>query len=258
MSLNKETALGTGAVIAVAAIGYFALLSPQAEATADLNRQITTLTNSNTSTRQQLPKLIGELDTISGQVDALRDLSAQVPPALNVPELYDELASAALIAGLPGGAENVSVTTPTLIAADAPAASASASPSAEPTAPASPAPDPATTATPPAGTIASFEVSLTVKGSIGQTVGFLHALRQSTRLNIVSSSTVTVDANGEATMQVRATYYLQQVDVDGLVQQIEELTNAAAVSTSQNATVPPDALSDPSASPRPSVSPAAP
>lgn len=221
--MRKEWVIGGALCLAFGAGGYFGLLGPQAHDTAALRDEAAALEMSNAATQAQLPALKSELASISGQVDALRELSAKVPPEINVPGLYEELAAAAMQAGLSGGVEDVSPTIPQLVTpAVAPVKESDAVADATTDEVAA-----AVVPSAPQGVIASFDVSMRVKGTIGQTVAFLHALKQAPRLSVVSSSSLSVDVDGMATMQITARYYLQQVDVDGLVAQIEALRNAA-------------------------------
>jgi len=110
------------------------------------------------------------------------------------------------------------VTVPQLVAPSAPGASVTG--------------DGAEVAAPPAdtaGVIASYSVTMSVKGTGNQVVAFLQALGQSPRLNVVSATSVSGSADAEtATATITATFYLQQVDVDQIALQIEELSTGTA------------------------------
>jgi hypothetical protein len=233
--MRKEGLVGIAGVAVIVIASQFLLLAPQSNASQALDDEVVALEAANAQTALQVPALKAELATISGQVEALRKLSAQVPAELALPELYDELAEAAAIAGLPGGAQDVTVTAPTIVvpdaAAPAPTPAATATDTATDTA-ATPAP---VTQAPSTAVIASFDVSMTVKGATGQVIAFLQALKSANRLSVVATSSLAVDTSGVASLQIRATYFLQQVDVAGLVTQIEALTAAAAGSESGSA-----------------------
>lgn len=246
--MRKETIIGVVAVSATLVGGYFGAIAPQSAATGRLVKEAQALESANAATAAQLPVLKSELSNISSQLDGLRSLSAKLPAALDQTDLYAELAAAAAQAGLPGNVQDITVTQPQLIAAAAPAAEGTdggASTAGEGTpsegvAPTDPKASPDAAA--PKSVIASFEVSMTVKGTVGQTIAFLGALKEAERLSVVSSSNLTVDEEGVAQMQIRAKYFMQQVDVDGLVAQIEALVAAAGQAPGS---VPVDPATDP-------------
>ena len=104
MKVRKEGLAGFAGVALVAVTGYFALISPQQSATADLRDQAAAVEQSNQGMSSQLPALKAQLGTISGSVSALREVAAQIPAKLDVPDLYAELADAAAAAGQIGRA----------------------------------------------------------------------------------------------------------------------------------------------------------
>lgn len=249
--MRKEIVIGAVAVCAIGAAGYFGLISPQNAATTDLRAQVTSLEAANAATAAQLPELKNQLSTISGNVENLRQMSAKVPPQIDLPGLYRELATVAASAGVVGGAQDVTVSQPQLVTTQAAAPATATDTEAAATQQDATAEQPATAATDTAASrtspIASFDVSMSVKGTVGQTIAFLQALKDAPRLSVVSSTSLTVDDQGVATMAIRAKYFLQQVDVDGLVSQIEALASAAGsasgpAGTSESPTDPASAL----------------
>lgn len=245
--MRQPTLIGGAAVLLTAAAGYLLLINPQSGATSTLRADLETIRTGNESASAQIPALKAQLEDISGDVEALRTLSGQVPPAIDLPALYAELDAVAAEAGPGVTVTNVSVTVPQLLTAD-PAAAAT-DPNApvdpatvDPNAPADPgtavdpnAPvDPGTAvdpnaAAPPAAVLASYDVTITVQATPEQAAAFIKALGATRRLSIVSTSGVTRDSDGNGTLNLTATFYLQQVDVDGLAAQIEALTAGGTV-----------------------------
>ena len=231
MKVRKEGLAGFAGVALVAVTGYFALISPQQSATADLRDQAAAVEQSNQGMSSQLPALKAQLGTISGSVSALREVAAQIPAKLDVPDLYAELADAAAAAGLPATDISPTVSPPMLITATG---ATSPDPDAGDAGEGADTSSGAAGTTTESATIASYEVSMAVKGSLSQVIAFLNALDDAPRLSVIGSSSVTV-SDGEASLNIRALYFLQKVDVEGLAQQIEALT---AGGTSDPADIP--------------------
>lgn len=213
--------------------GYFLAVAPQNAATADTRAEAETISAESERTLATIPGLRAQLADIAPEVDYLRQLSTQVPPQINLPDLYAELDAAAAAAGIPS-AENVTVSTPILVTpenADLPAPTDGSAPAPAPApveegveteegaaAPAAPAAN--------AAVIARYDVSLTVMGNPSQISAFLGALDNSGRMNTITATNITSGEDGRATIQ--AVFYLQQVDVDGIAQQIEDLVAVEA------------------------------
>lgn len=227
--MRKYLLLGFLAATAIGAGGYFGLLSPQMTKNEELRDLADVIEVQNTQAQARIPVLRAELGTITSQLDELRAVASQIPATLDLPELYADLARAASRAGMPGAVTDVSVTTPMLVTAPAAEQPAEQEPVDEldPTA----EPDAAPLAQPAqqSATIASFDVTMTVKGNGTQVVGFLRALKDASRLSVATATTVNITPEGEATMQLSAKYFMQEVNVDALVQQIEALRDAAGL-----------------------------
>lgn len=236
--MRKPTLLGAVACVLTAAGGYVLIINPQGVATTELKSELESAQSANRAAAAQIPALRAQLEDISGGVESLRALSQQVPPAIDLPTLYDELDAVAAQVG--GGVKvtNVSVTIPSLLTAAATDPGAPTDPNATP---ATPTPDPsAAPAAPnaaapeqtpePAAVLASYEVTMALEATPEQAAAFLQALGQTKRLNVVSTSGVSGGAEEEGgTLNVTATFYLQQVDVDGLAAQIEALASGQGV-----------------------------
>lgn len=243
--MRKPTLLGAVASVVTAAGAYLLAISPQAVATAELRTELESARSANEASAAQIPTLKAQLADISGDVQALRALSQQVPPSIDLPALYAELDTVAAQVG--GGVKvtNVSVTVPSLLTADPAAAPAATDPAtadlADPNAAATVDPNAATdpnatgetAAGPnpaPAAVLASYEVTMTIEASPEQGAAFIKALGRTKRLNVVTTSGVSGGSEAEGgTLNVTATFYLQQVDVDGLAAQIEALASGQGV-----------------------------
>lgn len=220
--------------VALLAGGYFLAVAPQNASTAETREEAETITAESERTLATIPGLRAQLADIAPEVDYLRQLSTQVPPQINLPDLYAELDAAAAAAGIPS-AENVTVSTPVLVTpetADLPAPAEGEAPVEAPVDDGALAEEGATAPAAPAATaavIARYDVSLTVMGNPEQISAFLGALDNSGRMNTITSTNITSGEDGRATIQ--AVFYLQQVDVDGIAQQIEDLVAVEAGQT---------------------------
>lgn len=215
--------IGLAAIAVTGAATYGLLIFPQATSTATARAGLETLQASNAATEGQIPGLKAQLANISGSVESLKALSSQVPPAIDLPALYLELNAVAAQAGEGVAVTNVSVSLPALVSAAAPAAVAVDAPAADPV-----VVDPAAVSPVAAAVLASYSVSMDVSATPTQAASFLEALGATSRLSVVTSSTINAGLDGaQGTAHVSATFYLQQVDVNGLAEQIEALAAAA-------------------------------
>src|SRR5690606_20968691 len=71
--------------------------------------------------------------------------------------------------------------------------------------------------------LASYKVTMSVEGSTEQALAFLTGLDQAPRLAVVGNTELS-RADGVARLTVTATFFLQQVEVDAIIAQIETLT----------------------------------
>ena len=227
--MRKPTILGVAGAVLACTAGYMFVISPQAAATAKIHAELTTVETSNAAASARIPVLKAQLANISGSVAGLRAMSQRVPPTIDLPALYEELAAVAAAAGPGVSVASVTVTIPTLLTPPAPAAAATTTTDATATA------TPGKTATPApvaSAVLASYTVNMDVTATADQAAAFIKALGATKRMNVVSSSGVSGGANGApGTAHVSATFYLQQVDVDGLAAQIEALAAARGTGT---------------------------
>lgn len=221
--MRKPTMLGAAAVLLTGALGYALLISPQATAITRTRAELASVEVSNQASAARIPKLKAQLANIASSVADLRALSGRVPPAIDLPALYGELDGVAVQAGPGVSITNVTVTVPALLAPPEVTTPAAATP----TATATPATGkPAVTAK---SVLASYQVNIEVKANPDQAAAFIKALGEMKRLNVVSVSGLTSSPQAQGTVRVAATFYLQQVDVDGLAAQIESLAKAPGV-----------------------------
>lgn len=230
---DKPTAIAALVAVALGAGGYFGLISPQQTDKADLADQLRSQQETNERLKAQLPTLKDRLQGITGQVDALRELSARVPPQIDQGTLYQQLRDLGAQAGVEE-LTNISVSVPQMVQTPtAPAAPAQDDLDAEldaeltdGTDPAEQPADPGQAPTASGPVLAYYDVSMSVRGTSDQIVAFLAALRDAPRISIVSSSSLSGDAES-STLNISARMFLQQVDVDGLAAQIEQLAESA-------------------------------
>lgn len=222
--MRKPTMLGAAAVAVTMVAGYLLLVSPQAGANATVQAQLDGQAESNAAASAQIPILKAQLENITGSVDGLRTLSGQVPPTIDLPELYRELDAVAASVGGGVAVISVSVTVPALITSTAAPALAEGT-TADPNATAAPAP------VADSAVLASYSVNMDVKATPTQAAAFIKALGATKRMSVIASSGVTAGGEGDndGTAHVSATLFLQQVDVDGLAAQIEALAAAKGV-----------------------------
>lgn len=221
---DRKTLIAGGVTLALLAGGWFGAISPALGKNSEVAAQTETSEASSESMRARLPLLRAQLDGVAPRVSELRSLGERVTATIDQPVLLEQLRSIAQAAGI-DNPRNVEVGLPSMITAPAsPAASASAEgQTAEQTA--ADGEDSVSTPAPAASSVlASYNVTMEVRGSQPQVRAFLTGLQEGSRLIVVTSTSMQLDAgDGTATMRIQATYFLQQVDVEGLASQIEAL-----------------------------------
>lgn len=220
---DRNTLLAAGATFVVLTGGWFALISPALAHHGELVTQTEASQSSSNSMRARLPMLRAQLEGIAPRVDELRTLGERVTATIDQPALLEQLRAIAAASGI-DGVRNVEVGLPSMVTAQsAPTSPVSAEGmTAEDVA--GDLDDPLGSAPPSAAAVlASYNVTMEVHGSEPQVRDFLTGLQQAPRLVVVTSSSMQLSADGTATMRIDATYFLQQVDVEGLASQIETL-----------------------------------
>jgi Tfp pilus assembly protein PilO len=221
---DRKTLIAGGVTLALLAGGWFGAISPELGKNSELAAQTEASEASSEAMRGRLPLLRAQLDGIAPRVSELRSLGERVTATIDQPVLLEQLRAISQAAGI-DNPRNVEVGLPSMITAPvAPAASASVEgQTAEQTVvdgedtPSAPAPA-------ASSVLASYNVTMEVRGSQAQVRAFLTGLQDGSRLIVVTSTSMQLDASdGTATMRIQATYFLQQVDVEGLASQIEAL-----------------------------------
>ena len=229
--MRKPTILGIAVAVLTCTAGYMFVIAPQSAATAKLHTDLTVVETSNAAASARIPVLKAQLANISGSVAGLRAMSQRVPPTIDLPALYKELAAVATAAGPGVSVTSVTVTIPSLLTPPAPAAVPTGATTTSTATPGAATATPTHAAPVASAVLASYTVNMDVSATPDQAAAFIKALGATKRMNVVSASGVSGGANGTpGTAHVSATFYLQQVDVDGLAAQIEALAAARGAS----------------------------
>ncbi|WP_251151317.1 hypothetical protein [Cellulosimicrobium sp. Marseille-Q4280] len=242
---DRKTLIAGGVTLAILAGGWFGAVSPALAHHGDLSAQTQASESASQSMRSRLPLLRAQLDGIAPRVNELRSLGERVTATIDQPVLLQQLGAIAQAAGI-DGVRNVDVGLPSMVTAPvAPAATASAegqtaADTAEVVDGAGDT-DPLSAPPPAAAVLASYNVTMEVRGSQAQVRDFLTGLQEASRLVVVTSSSMQLSDDGSATMRIEAVYFLQQVDVDGLASQIEALVNRDAPAEDEAADTEPQA-----------------
>lgn len=217
---QKITAVALFVAALVAVAGWFAVLSPQ-RATIDTVRADTAdLHRTTEQIEAQIPPLVAQLESVGVQIGFLRDLALRVPRVVDVPALNTELDAVASAAGVT--LTERSFSTPQVI-----------------TAPDNGGEDTVgqvdgedvSAGTGTYSVIATFDVTLKVPTDPGGAAALFDALAATERLTYVEVSSWSNGGEGGAgTLSVAVTFFLQKVDVNGLVAQIEALLEATGSS----------------------------
>lgn len=210
VKIRKELGYGVAAGALLLGAGYILAIGPQADATAQTLDSVEQTRTTNEAMAARIPALKAELDNVADQVASLQELSRAVPAQVDQPGLYAELDAVARSAGLRLGA--VTLETPTPLAAPV-AATETANGDGE-----------GRTSEPSAGEVlASYKVTMQVEGDTEEALAFLAELEDAPRLSVVGNSELSI-SDGDARLTVTATLFLQQVEVDAIIAQIESLT----------------------------------
>lgn len=169
--LRQWIAVTVVLVIAIAAAGWFLLISPKKQEAQDIRTQAAAQVAANQGLRLELATLKAQAKALPQQQAKLAAVAAKIPDNPALPSLIRALTAAAADAGVE--LLSLSPTKPAAVAA-APAAGVVAPPAAG--APAAAAP-----AGPSAGTLQSIGVSLSVAGGYFQVEQFLDRLESLSR-----------------------------------------------------------------------------
>lgn len=185
--LKQWVVLTVAACVAIAAAGWFLLISPKRSEAADLRTQAAEQLRTNNKLENELQVLKAQAKDLPKEQAKLAAVAAKIPDNPALPGLIRSMLEAATESGV----ELVSLTPgePQLVqaAAGTPAAPAPAAPAAgqqTPTAPAAGAAAPATPAAPtpgPAGQLATIALSVNVVGDYFEVQQFMAAVEELTR-----------------------------------------------------------------------------
>lgn len=243
---DRKTLIAGGVTLALLAGGWFGAISPALGRNSEIAAQTEASEASSEAMRGRLPLLRAQLDGIAPRVSELRSLGERVTATVDQPVLLEQLRAIAQAAGI-DNARNVEVGLPSMITAPATSASVEGQTAEQTALDGEDAPSAPSTPAPVASSVlASYDVKMEVRGSEAQVRAFLTGLQEGSRLIVVTSSSMQLDAgDGTATMRIQATYFLQQVDVEGLASQIEALVakDAPTADTEEPADAEADAAS---------------
>jgi Tfp pilus assembly protein PilO len=200
MEKMRQWTLLTGvAVVAVFALGWFMLISPQRSHVATLHAQTTAQNAANASLQSQVAQLQQQSKGMVAQQYELNKLAQKIPVDPQLPSLIRQVVAAAQTAGVdlvsiaPGQPALVAGSTPTTTtpAATAPAATGTAG---APTGTAG-------AAAAPSAQLAAIPVTLTVSGSYYNVLGFFNALEKLKRAMTVQTWSLNpvAPSNGSST-----------------------------------------------------------
>lgn len=184
--LKQWVALTVVGVLAVAATGWFLLISPKRSEAADVRSQAAQQVSANSALQTQIAMLKAQAKDLPKQQAKLAAVAAKIPDNPALPTLIRALTDAAERAGVE--LVSLSPTPPTAVAA--PAATAAAAPAATGAA--------AATAAKPTGAVGSLQsigITLNVVGGYFQVEQFLDGVENLTRAMKVSGVSLAPGAN---------------------------------------------------------------
>lgn len=206
------------AVIAVAAIAWFAVLSPRLSTASLLREQATALETANLSLRSQYNQALAQAEAAPAAAAEAQVLFARMPRTADLPTLIEQITAAATSAGIPVNAVTTLTTgIPVPVTA---AAGASQTQSGAADAPA------------PAGVkLATMDIGVTAEGTREQVLAFLDNLQELDRSLLVTSTIDSAVDDPEAgsggpereSMQVGGQMFVLDSKLPDLVATVEEL-----------------------------------
>lgn len=206
--------IGIVAVLGVAAIAWFAVLSPRLATASDLQAQAEALQTTNLSLRNQYNQALDQAEAAPAAAAEAQVLFAKMPQTAELPAVLDQITNAATAAGIDPNAVTtlttgipVPVTTQTDVANDA------------------------ATDAPKGVKLATMDVNVTAEGTREQVLAFLDNLQGLDRSLLVTATTDTavVKEAGETggpdleSMQVVGQMYVLESKLPDLVATVEGL-----------------------------------
>jgi Tfp pilus assembly protein PilO len=172
--VGRARALGTLGLIALAALGWFLVVSPRTGAVAEAQQQAVEVRDRNNSLRRQIEALRAQGSAVQGIREAAAALAARFPPTADQPALFQQVTRAAAQAGIP--AAKVTSITPTAPVVGVPGESARAP-----------------GAVPAVAGVATQTVTLSVTGTYAQLQRLQANLERMPRAYLVTSLSLTHD-----------------------------------------------------------------
>lgn len=224
MLLKYPAPIAAVSVIAAGALSWVLLINPFMQETETMNLELADLTSANSAMEAEVPVLRTELSNIAPRVAELEALSTKVPAVLDQPLLYKQLDAIAEQSGVDKPTSlDVQPPTPVVIAPAAPPPVTNSADDAE----GASAPAPAPVEQAPA--MAQYTVSFTISGDTSKILDFFENLRNGPRMAILSGATIDIAEDGVAKVSLSPTFYLQQVDVQGIADQLQQLLEATGM-----------------------------
>lgn len=176
MDTRRQWSLLTGLVcLAVLAIGWLFVVTPQRHQVQSLHRQTTTQNRNNDGLRVKLAELRSEQRQLPTQLAALRTIQGRLPVGLQLPTLARQLDAAAKASGV----DLVNVTPAASVPVTAPGAAAGGVTVVAPSTVQAP------------GGLEAIPVSLSVSGNYANVERFVEKLEDLSRAMVVDTFTIT-------------------------------------------------------------------
>jgi Tfp pilus assembly protein PilO len=179
-SLVATKLLGPLALVLLAGIGWFLLMSPQTNTLTEVNTEIEAARSQSTSLRHQLRVLQDLQQHLNDTRTTAKALATKFPPTAAQPELFRAVTAAAANAGIP--ARRLTTLTPTPPVAGSGKSTGAA-----------PLPSAGASAT-PATDVAAQVVSLSVEGSYEEITLLVQNLERMPRAYLITSLTLSAGA----------------------------------------------------------------
>jgi hypothetical protein len=197
-------------VIAVAAVAWFAVLSPRLATVSALQEQVTQMQTANLSLRNQYNQALDQAEAAPEAAAEAQVLFARMPQTAELPAILEQITAAATDAGIPANAVTTLTTgipTPVGERGEAPAGTTAAI------------------------NLATMEIGVTAQGTRPQVLAFLDNLQALDRSLLVTStidSAITqVDGQGggpdQESMQVGGRMFVLESRLPDLVATVEQL-----------------------------------
>jgi len=220
--------IGIVAVLGVAAIAWFAVLSPRLSTASELQAQAETLQTANLALRNQYNQALDQAEAAPAAAAEAQLLFAKMPESAELPTVFDQITEAAVAAGIDKNAVTTLTTAvPVAVSTQTGGASNAAGETAS--------------EAPKGVKLATMDVNVTAEGTRGQVLAFLDNLQGLDRALLVTATTDTavVKEFGQTggpdleSMQVVGQMFVLESKLPDLVATVEGLIAEAASQRSQ-------------------------